>query len=338
MILKPSNISPDNLTFPSNEPIDITWKNNGDLQNAFQVIIKRIDTGSAVFDSGKITSFSSKYTVPADSIASNMEYTFTIKVFNSNNDSSESNPVVLRLSARPVIKIPNDGYMRNQLASFQATYSHSESRSLKAYEFILYDEFDKVLEQSGYLYDGLLEYTFKHLLIDDTKYKVECVAISQLDVVGTSGKITFTADYIPPTVFFQLGANTFIDKPFVRLTWTTVRIIGKTSGIVSFVDNKKINVIDGVVYFDEGFLLNGDFTLKLWAEQFKIDKDIVTLVGDNGSLTIKIYSGRVHVFKKVGGITLHYAAQIVGDYDKKQLYINVQQIKNHIQLYCEVMP
>lgn len=336
MILKPSNIYPENLTFPANEPIEVTWKNNGDLQYAFKIVFKHIDTGVVAFDSGKITNFGSKYTVPTNSLLNNKEYTYTVMVYNSNNDTATSSPVVVRCSERPVVTIPNDGFVRNQIATIQATYSHSGS-TLKTYEFILYDEFDNVLEQSGYLYDGLLEYTFSYRLIDDTNYKFECVAISQMDVIGTSGQITLAADYIPPSVFFQLGAETFVDKPHVRLTWTTVRIIGNVDGVETYVNNEKIDVRESVVYFDDNFSLNGDFTLKLWTEQFKLDKDIVVMVGSNGSLSIKIYDNKVHVFKKIGGMTNHYATNLIGDYALKQVYINVQQIKNNIQVYCEVL-
>ncbi|WP_336786959.1 fibronectin type III domain-containing protein [Paenibacillus sp. MMO-177] len=337
MILKPSNIAPENLTFPAGEELEITWKNNGDLMRSFIIEFKDIANGSIVYKTNQIQGYITKYTVPPYSLIDGREYTYTVKVFNANGDSAISNPTVLRFNTRPRMSVLNDGYIRNQTATVIGTYSQDQLLELKAYKFVLYDEFKHVLEQSDYLYDGLLEYTFKYILEDGKEYFVECIGVTQNDLLGTSGLISVIADYIPPTVYFNLGADTFIDKPYVRLTWTTVRIIGHGNGHV-FTDDGKVDVRDGLVYFDDGFNIESDFTIKLWAEDVSKDVELVRIKGGAVEITVEVQGTKIVAIKKSANMDIEsrVASDIIGDINTGQLFIVLQQIGMNLNITCEV--
>lgn len=338
VIFKPSNISPDNLTFPSDEDIEIVWKNNGDLMVAYEIIVRNMRSNTVEYSSGIVDSYTPKHIIPSGALSYGIEYKYTITVYNSQGASATSDSIVLRCSARPDMFIDSDGYIRNQIATVYASYYQVESVPMKAYKFILYDEFQNVLEQSDYLYDGLLSYTFRYMLEDDTEYYVECVGVTQYDVLGTSGLVKFVADYIPPTVHFKLTTETYPDKPYVRLMWNTVRILGKTEGNISFGDSK-INVQNGKVYFDDGFSIERDFSFKVWVDIDSIEDNeiIAQLSSNNARVDVMIYANKVHAFKYANGYTFHVASDIQSNNEGNQYFICLQQISRDLNVTCEVV-
>ncbi len=339
MILKPTNISPNNLSYPSSAPIEVTWANNGDTMMAFEINIEKNSDGTQVFNSTKISSYTPKYTIPVNTLTDGVEYRFTIKVFNNVDASVVSDYKVFRCSSKPTVTIPNDGFIRNQVATISATYSQSEGVGLKCYKFILYDEFDNILEQSNYIYNSNLIYTFAYKLNDNATYKFECVAISDLDVLGSSGAIPLIADYIPPQVKFNLGAQSFTDKPYVRLEWTTVRIVGETTGITLYdVQNNKLDVTQGSVFFDEGFTLNGNFSLRLWFENPSTNVDLIEVAGTNGTIVIRFYDNKFHAFKNIAGITIHVATNTLLPFTATdKIFLCLEQIGKNLNLTSEVI-
>jgi hypothetical protein len=339
LIFKPSNIKPENFTFPAGESIEVTWKNNGDSMVAYEVVVRKIVDNTIAFTSGKVVSYITKYIIPAGSLINGNEYTYVVTVYNNINEFVSSSPTLLKCNSRPIMSITTDGYVRNQVATVYGGYSQSESLLLKAFKFVLYDVFSHVLEQTDYIYDGSISHTFDYKLVDGEIYFIECVGITQNDLLGTSGLIRVVADYIQPNVYFSLGAETFIDKPFVRLTWTTVRIIGNTTGNVDYVNsNSALDTHEGTVYFDEGFNINEDFTLRLWALDIEDNMELIRMTGSNGNLSVIKYSDRIHVFKKQNGLTvLHIATEPISYAGTGTIYIGLQKIGRNLNIFSEVI-
>lgn len=339
MILKPTEITPNATTFPADEDIEISWKNNGDMMVAFKVTIEDNDSASIIYTSGKVTSSIPNHIVPAGSLVNEKTYRYRITVYNSINRSVISDYMILKTSARPNVIIPNDGYIRNQLLSVEATYSQSAGVNLKSYQFFLYDAYGNLLEKSDELLDRLLRYSFKYQLVDGHTYKVECVCVSQNNVSNTSGKIALVADYNSLESYSNLSAQTYIDKPYVELQWSLVRNIGKPFGTINYIDNKKVDLTNGLVTFNDNFSVDNDFTLKLWLEGLSDndDIDIGRIAGANGELIINFSNKRFHIFKNFGNLTNHIASNKINEsINGKQLFLSIIQINNRINMYCEV--
>lgn len=338
MILKPSNISPSNGVFSGSDAIEISWKNNGDIMTAFEVSVYDNSTDILIHTSSKLNSYIAKYTIPANTLANNKVYKYTIKVYNINNETTVSDYKIISCYSRPIVNIDTDGFVRNQIATFTSTYSQTQNITLKAYKYILYDEFDNVIEQSEYLYDGLLAYTFNYRLVDDTNYKIECIVICQNDLLGTSGKINFVADYIPPQVYFNLSAEAYVDKPYVRLLWTTVRIIGKVEGTANYIGDSKLDVTNGTVYFDDGFTLQNDFTIKMWVEGIQENEEILFIDAGLSHISLKYHNNKMHLYKTYVGVTNHIVSEEIGIITPSDmLYIGIQQQYGKISLISEVI-
>ena len=338
MILKPSNISPDNHTFPSSELIDITWTNNGDTMVAFEVIIKNNSDQTQVYDSGKISNYTPRHIVPANTLTNGIEYCFTITVYNSNNDSVVSDSKILKCSSRPIVSITTDGYIRNQIATVIATYSQAENITVKCYQFSLFDISNNLIEQSDYIYDDNLVYTFSSLLTNEEQYNIECEAITQNDISSTSGKVTITVEYIAPIVSVLLTTETDDSKPSVKLNWHIIRILGTHEGTTSYIDNEKIDTTNGKVIFDDGFNLTGDFTFYVWAENIQENETLIELFAENIQILIKYYDNKVHVFKLYNGYIMHICSDSLGEITSTtQIMIRLQQINKYLNVYSEVV-
>ncbi|WP_066503717.1 hypothetical protein [Abyssisolibacter fermentans] len=340
MILKPTELTPNNNTYCADEAVTISWKNNGDIMTSYSINVKDNSTGVITYSSGLVKSNITKHVIPADTLENEKEYCYTITVYNAVNNSIISDAVIFRTSAKPVVTIPNDGYVRNQFLTVKAEYTQPSDVAIKSYKFILYDIAENILEESDSFLDDKLIYTFKYQLVDGETYKVECTAVSQKDISGSSGKITLTADYNSLESYSNLQAETFSDKPYVKLQWSITRIIGEADKEFDYIEGEKADLTNGsVVSFDNNFSVGDDFTLKLWVEKLRDDIDIVNISGTNGALNIRFKDDRIHVYKAFSSLTYHTASDKINPRVTKdtKLYICIQQIENRINVYCEVI-
>lgn len=339
MIFKPSEILPDNSAFSAEDAISVSWKNNGDSMKAYEVIVEDNSTGSLVYSSGKVVAYSGNHTIPANSFLNGIIYRYKIKVYNLNDEYAISDYKVFSCYSKPVVMIDNDGYIRNQTASVLATYYQNESLPLNAYEFTLFDEYENILEESGYLHDGLLSYEFKYKLENEKTYKIECIAITTNGVSGSSGKISFIAQYDAPVVYFKLQANVSSGECYVDLAWSTVRIIGNAENSPVYLDNNTmIDLTSNVVTYDDGFILPDNFTLRMWIKNITEGVNFVELVGNNGTLIVNYKDSKIHVYRIVGDLITHIATdELVINYET-MVYVCLQQFNGfYMNIFSEVI-
>jgi len=337
MILKPSEILPDNGAFSAENAIQITWKNNGDSMKAYEIIVEDNSTGNQVYTSGKINAYSGKHTISANTLVNGILYRFKIKVYNGIDEYAISDYKVFSCYSSPSVVIPNDGYIRNQLLTVSAVYNQSQNILLNTYKFILYDEYENILEESEYKYDGLLNHNFTYKLENDGVYKVECVVFTVNGILGSSGKVTLTAQYEAPTVYFQMQTSVPYDKCYVELAWSTVRIIGKTINSPVYIDSNMIDLSNDILTYDDCFELPAKFTLRIWLKKIKIKINLVELIGSNGSIIISYYDNKFHAFRNVKDIKTHIVSQELNVLEDDLVYVCLQQLNGFMNIFCEVI-
>ncbi|WDV47041.1 hypothetical protein PV797_04895 [Clostridiaceae bacterium M8S5] len=339
MILKPTELTPNNSTFCKDEDITISWKNNGDIMTAYSLEVIDNSTSTKVYSSGKVTSKTTKHIIPANTLTNEKEYYYKLTVYNAVGGSVTSDAVVFKTSARPVVTIPNDGYVRNQYLTVNANYTHSSNVPIKSYKFILYDVSNKLIEESSSIISSALTYSFKHPLVDGATYKVKCIVVSQKDVTSFS-MVSLVADYNSMQSYSNLHAETFVDKPYVKLQWSITRIIGNADKEFEYIDGEKANLTNGsTVSFDSNFTVDEDFTLKLWVENLKNDIDIIKICGSNGNMEITFRDNSIHVYKDFSSLTYHTASDLIDETitTDTKMYICIKQINNRLNIYREVI-
>ena len=184
-----------------------------------------------------------------------------------------------------------------------------------------------------------MEYRFD-LLKNDTSYYIEFVVTSKIGLTATSGLVELTVVYDNPSMYFELTADSIPEKAGIKLNWKIREVIGKTSIISPFyIDGTKIDVRNGKVFYDEGFEISNDFTLKIWFENLTKNVNVIYLKGSNGDIQIQYKSdNKFHIYKKIGNSSYHYSSNEIDWSICATAEDNFQQIDGRIDLYTEEIP
>ena len=95
-------------------------------------------------------------------------------------------------------------------------------------------------------------------------YKIELRTLSVHGMQFSSGLIPFVAQYIEPKFASAVNLRNLKDRASIEVACHLMQIIGEVgSGSISYEDNDWINLLNGYVYFQEGFYVENDFYFKV---------------------------------------------------------------------------
>ena len=267
MILKPSTISPNNISQDSNNDIVVSWRNNGDRQYYYQITIYRNSDNALAYDSTKLTSFNTFHIVPSNTLINGITYKYRVIVWNQNNQSATSDWIVFKCSSTPIGQFTNltsGAEILNNNYLFQAQYTQAENVPIRSWLILLYDSNNSIISTSPETFNSNIEYHF-YGLNNDSNYFIELQVKSQDNLLHSTGKVSFSVRYEVPPLTIALDAQNVSEKAAVRLQWNIAQIIGQGQNY-SYVDNEKVDTRNGKVWFDNGFNIKDNFTLRLWLE------------------------------------------------------------------------
>jgi len=265
-ILIPSNISPNNIAIDASLANTFSWKEDGDRQYSFQIQIYNNVTSALVFDTTKLTSFNNFYVLASNSLTNGIQYKYKVTVWNSANESQTSAFILVKASSTPTCAFTNlSTNILNSSYTFQGSFSQAQSVAIKSWQMILYNQYSEIIGNSGLIYSSTISYEFVGLE-NNNDYFIELQVYSQDNLLATTGKQPFHVQFSVPKAFLALTAETVQEKAAVALAWHVAQIIG-TSTSSTYIGGEKLDVTGGkIVYFDNGFNINNDFTLKVWLE------------------------------------------------------------------------
>ena len=151
--------------------------------------------------------------------------------------------------------------VNQQNPTFTGGYSQAQGTLLRYYYYKLYNNSNNLLVQSKNLYDGLLSYQFEGLS-NNTNYKAEQIVVSQDNLSGSSGMISFSVSYVQASASRAFDAIELPEEGAVRLIWSnTKQILGKlTTGSPVYIGDT-LELQDGqVLYYDANLKLPQHFT------------------------------------------------------------------------------
>lgn len=334
MLQKPYSISIKGQNLPADELIKLTWQTSGDLSVAYQIKVYKNSDNNLAYDSTKLTSFAKTHTIPVDSLINGIEYKIQISLWNSANESINSDFEVFFCSSRPVVTIPAIGTINSPSYNFTASYSQNESVPIRSWIVYLYNSDNVKIFQSDIKTTATIGYLFSNLKSNDNYY-IEFEAASSKGLVATSGKISFEVSYTQPNININLSAEN-TDDAGIQLSWKTIQIIGSTTNAPVYIDGEKIDLTNDTFSFSDGFSVDGDFTLKLWFESIVPDVDLLFLKGQNGTINLQYWSSdnRFHLFKDVYGYRSHNVSDVlIGE----AYFICIQQINGDMNIFGEAL-
>lgn len=150
-----------------------------------------------------------------------------------------------------------DAVFNYQDNTFYLDYAQTEEVGVKNYKFILYDENQVEITDTGWIYDLLLKYEFTGLL-NNTTYYIEGIITTQYDQTGTTGLKTFLIDYSNNIVLPSITATADDEQGTVTVDWsninfTTCEIDSENTGYVAgkFNYGLFVNEVSYVVFNQE---------------------------------------------------------------------------------------
>ena len=251
-----------------------------------------------------ITTTSNKYqsVVPANELTNGVYYRAYVQTQNNNgNWSGNSNVIKFYCFATPNFSIT--GVTSRVTTSYiisTLNYSQSNGEALNDYRFILYDTAYNPISESEVIYTGVantigtaMSYTASYRfqgLIDGTYYHIKAVGHTTGGTYIETASIDFLVEYTTPDEYSVLYLQNNCIEGYITYYSKASIISGTKSASATYIDGQAINLLTSGSYvlWDDGFVMNDDFTMKLWVSRMIDNSTLVTLTDSSTSNRIEL--------------------------------------------------
>ncbi len=331
--------------FDANKPYEISLLWSGNRAHANRIIICENETNNVVFDD-MVSSFSLKHTIPAYTLKNNQRYTIQAQTFDVENiPSALSNKMLFYTFATPDFyfeDLSENPVISN--SSFTATvhYYSDDWEDISKYVFYLYDATKKQLLQSSEMIDSYdISYTYKGL-DNNTVYYVRCIGVTVNGMELDTGYQEITIKYENPNTYARIYATPLPSQGCIQVATNLIIIQYNGSDEFEYIDGM-IDLRDKTLYYDEGFLIEDDFTVIIRGINLWQQADLFKMSNGNLGLTLSshIYPEgklrfRLIVPNGVSNYLLYSDEQVFDNKDMVTIVIrrknNVYQLKVFIEL------
>ena len=309
---------------------NINFAYEGEQVFANELVIYDNETGAQVYD--KKIEWMRTYHVIEKSILTNGKYYYCkIRVFNKAGTASDwSSQKSFRCFTTPVFTFSNlvtDQIVQNSELTVRLTYSQTEGEPLNTYTIGLYNANHVLVSKSDTLYGvGTMEYTIKNLE-DGTKYYLRAMGETLNGMAADTGFLAFSVKFITPTYWTYVDLSDNHDGT-VRVSCNIRTVTGRYDGgnEPNYIDNNhRVDLRNPGqrVLFDDGFTLQGAFTIKMLGSDFTVNEKILELIDGAGNILSLTY--RKGWFQK--------GSAMAGDAEADDEMLGV--MVRYIELRCE---
>ncbi len=271
--------------------IFFSWK--GNRAHANRIIIYDNDTNRVVFDD-MISTYALEHTIPANTLTNGKQWVVQVQTFDVENiPSALSDKVLFYTFQTPDFyfkDLPVNHIITNSTFTASLFYYSDDWEDINKHVFYLYDASKKQLAESSELADGVdMEYVY-HGLDNNTAYYIRCVGVTENGMELDTGYVEIMVKYEDPNIYARIYATDIPSQGCVQVASNIIIIQYNGKDDFNYIDGM-IDLRDKVLYYNEGFLINGDFTviirgMYLWqtAEIFRMKNSEMGL-----SLSSRIY-------------------------------------------------
>lgn len=331
--------------FDANKDYEITLSWMGNRAYANRIYIYDYETNRLIFDD-TVSSFSLTHTIPARTLQNNKKYTIQAQTYDVENvPSSLSNKVLFYTFATPDFyfeDLSENSIISN--SSFTATihYYSDDWEDISKYTFYLYDATKKQLLSSDEMTDDYdISYTYKGL-DNNTVYYIRCVGVTVNGMELDTGYVEITVKYEDPNVYARIYATPLPSQGCIQVSTNLIIIQYNGTDEFEYIDGM-IDLRDKTLYYDEGFLIEKDFTVIIRGINLWQTADIFKMCNNNLSLTLssRIYQEdklrfRLMVPNGVSNYLLYSEELVFTNADMVTIMIrrknNVYQLKAFLEL------
>lgn len=276
------------------------------------VIRKNLD--NQIIYNSTIETFQFNHKLPKATLQNGQQYNAQIFTYDINgNESQGSNIMLFYCLSTPFITITNlnEGKINNSSYEFLGEYSQEENEELESYQYKLYDQNQVLISASSSKYDSSLVHTFSGLK-NNHIYYIELRVLTLNGLEATTGLQQFIANYISPMVCAVMNLENIPEIGAIKANINVINIEGKSNpNPPKYIDGEYIDLTstDSWVRFNEGFSLEGDFTLKVWAknltnrETFMILYNLDDTESNKRRILMEYFDDVIRVYQKYGEMT-----------------------------------
>ncbi|MDE6748894.1 MAG: hypothetical protein K2K21_07525 [Lachnospiraceae bacterium] len=333
------------LPFDANKPAEISLSWTGNRSHANRIIIYDNETNDLIFDD-MVSTFSLKHTIPAYTLTNGKKYVIQAQTYDEENIASPlSDRVLFYTFETPDFcfnNIPENGKVTN--ASFLASiyYYSSDFEDISTYKFYLYDSTKRQLLESKPLNDSLkINYQYCGLE-NNTVYYIRCLGVTVNGLELDTGFIEISVKYENPNAYARLYTTALPSQGCVKVDTNLIIIQYNGTDSFEYADGM-INLIDKTLYYNEGFLIEDDFTVIIKGINLWQNAEILKMSNGKQGLTLSshIYHEgklrfRLLVPNGISNYLLYSDPQVFENQDMVTIVIrrknNVYQLKVFVEL------
>ncbi len=267
-------------------PYDIrfTYTDNQAVKN--RAVIMDAQTYETVYDSTQLT-MKLLHTVPAGTLQTGKCYIAMVQVFDADeNKSGLSESTLFYCFSQPVFTIDNaPAVCKKASITLPLTYVQEEGEPLKSYQFFLYDADYNMQNSSRIFFAGEdMNYTFNGLQ-NHCAYHYRAIGETMHGFQLDTGYQRITVDYnvVPTNAVLVLENDSRHGSVAIK---TNIKSIGyKLQNDNYFFSDGAVTMYDNAVTYNEGFSLDGDFSLFIEAKKLPLG---VFWRAENDAFTLRI--------------------------------------------------
>lgn len=275
----------------TDKEVGFTW--NGNQSYANRLIIYNADTLEAIYDK-KITTFTHSHTIPARTLKNGKKWIAQFQTFDADDtESGLSNKLYFQTFKTPLFYFYGleDGQtIRSASYEAQIYYLQEDYEDIQSFRFFLYDGTKTLLKESDTLYDSnKIKYIYKGL-DNHTIYYLKCHGITVNGMEIDTGYIEIYTDYKMPSTYGIIYAENDPLHGYIKYH-TNIKVIQYNGNKTFHFENGMIDLRNDEegIYYDEGFVIEDNFTLKLRGMYLNQTARILELRNTKYSLTVESF-------------------------------------------------
>ena len=323
--------------------ISISW--TGNRAHANRIIIYDNESNQSVFDD-TVSSYSLKHIIPPQTLTNGKSWVIEAQILDEENiPSAMSEKVLFYTFQTPDFyfnNIPENGKITNASYAASIYYYSPDWEEISTYVFYLYDSSKKVLIESGKQTEDVnISYMYRGLE-NNTDYYIRCIGVTVNGMNLDTGYTLISVKYENPNTYARIYTTALPEQGCVQIASNLIII--QYNGTESFsYEDGMIDLRNKTLYYNEGFLIENDFTLLLRGTNLWQTGDILRMCNKKAGLSLSshIYSGgqlrfRLTVPNGIGNYILYTEPLVFENEDLVTIAIrrknNVYQIKTFIEL------
>lgn len=331
--------------FDADKPYEVTLSWYGNRAHANRILIYDNETNIIIFDD-IVSTYTLKHTIPAYTLTNGKKYIIQAQTYDEENVASPlSDKILFYTFETPDFyfsNIPDDGKIANASFSASVYYYSSDFEDISTYKFYLYDSTRRQLLESNSMMDSFnISYPYRGLE-NNTVYYIRCLGVTVNGMELDTGFVEISVKYENPNTYARIYTTSLPSQGCVKVDTNLIIIQYNGTDSFEYADGM-INLKDKTLYYDEGFLIEDDFTVIIRGINLWQNADIFKMSNGKEGLTLSshIYHEgklrfRLIVPNGVGNYLLYSEPQVFDDQDMVTVAIrrknNVYQLRVFVEL------